>query len=126
MKKAKLILLFAVISTSLYGCKEQQSQRPKTTIEGENEMSGTEESVELVMNALSIEQKVAESVLRSLKRQDIGNLTEAEILEASGGYKLQVKDEDGNTYLLHIDKKYHLYAIQENDTQGKYIYRELE
>lgn len=126
MKKVKLILLFAVICTCLYGCKEPQNQQPESITEGENEMSYTKESIELVMNALSSGQKDAESVLRSLERQNIRNITEAEALEASEGYKLQVKEESGDTYILHIDKKYHLYAIQENDIQGKYIYREVE
>ncbi|WP_027296440.1 hypothetical protein [Robinsoniella sp. KNHs210] len=126
MKKVKLMLLFAVICTCLCGCKEQQNQQPETVEEGEHEMSYTKESVELVTNALSCQQKDAESILGSLEMQNIGNLTEANALEASEGYKLQVKDELDNTYILHIDKKYHLYAIQEDNTQGKYIYMEVE
>lgn len=127
MTNIKIVVFVSICALCIFlcGCTSQHNLQPETNEEG-NKASFTEESVELVTSALSCQQKDAESILESLKMQNIGILTEAEVLEASEGYKLQVKDELDNTYILHVDKKYHLYAIQEDNNQGKYIYMEVE
>lgn len=78
------------------------------------------------MTTLSCQQKDAESILRSLGREGIENILDAELLNTAQDYEVQITANEKNSYILYIDLNYHLYAIQENNAQGKFIYREVE
>ena len=133
MIKIKRILLIAGFIFLLTGCGsgnqqtvENNPQKEDAVAEEEIEMTYNQESIDLLINALSCEDKKAESILRSLGQQNIGNLSSAELIYSEGGYKVLIEDENEKNYNLYIDKKYHLFAIQEDNDEGSFIYRELE
>lgn len=135
MKKAKKlwVAVIALISAAtIWGCGQgenypkEQNEIAGANTEEENGMSYDEKSLELLKEVLGCEQKDAESVLRSLGRQKIGVFSEAEQLEDPDSYVVRIKTEAGQEYVLYIDKKYHLFAIQKDSRQGEYVYMELE
>lgn len=133
MINIKRILLIAGCIFLLTGCGagnqqtvENNPQTEDAVAEEESEMTYSQESINLLINALSCEDEKAESILQSLGQQNIGNLSSAELVDSESGYKVLIEDENEKSYILYIDKKYHLFAIQEDNDEGGFIYRELE
>ena len=116
MKKLRQLLIAIGLVCFLTGCASDEN----------TQLTHNQESIDLLTDVLSCEEKKAESILRSLARQNIGNLSSAELTDSESGYKVLIEDEEQKSYILSIDKKYHLYAIQENNGKESYIYREQE
>lgn len=133
MIKIKRVLLIAGCIFLLTGCGSgnqravvNNPQTENSVAEEETELTYNQASIDLLINALSCEDKKAESILRGLGQQNIGNITSAELIDSESEYKVLIEDENEKSYILYIDKKYHLFAIQEDNDEGSYIYRELE
>lgn len=134
MKKLKQILLVAGSVLLLTGCgansqktiEENNQQKEEAITEGETELTYDQTSIDLLTNALSCEVENAESIIRSLGRQNIGNLLSAELIDSENGYKVLIKDINKKSYILYIGRNYYLDAIQEDNNKGNFIYYEVD
>lgn len=90
----------------------------------------SEEEVFLLMKLLSCEREQAESIVRSMNRQNIHGVKKGsesiEVSEETGCWTITIEDSQGKTYLLYINRTFHLYAIQKDNADGEYIYQERE
>lgn len=127
MKNTKKLLLLLGILIFLNGCNTTPPDNTENSSnKGDITMEYTQESIDILVTALNCNQENAESIMRSLNRQSIDNLTAATLIDSEKGYKLKVTDTKEKDYILSIDKKYHLSAIQEDTVDGTYLYREVE
>ncbi|MBS6395744.1 MAG: hypothetical protein KH452_01150 [Clostridiales bacterium] len=86
----------------------------------------SENEVRLVTETLACTEEQAEVLMREIRRSRIPEIQSLEQIIEEKGYVLEAEDTEGAVYLLYLDSRYHMYAVQAEDGEGAYLYRELE
>lgn len=116
--KCRWIFLALIVIFCIGSCSKESTRKEK------KQEYVKEDSMELIKEALKIDEKQARKIVLALEEIGLNNIETAEKKEGTDRWLL-VTDSQGKEMEVQIDKKFHVFAVKDIQADN-YIYAEYE